>query len=334
MNAFEELQHRQVEPHHAFEETCATIIKATVADTRRVRVHQGDGGVDVGKGSWGDFGDLTVYQIKYFPNGIGESQKRQIKESYRTAHDSALFKLGKWILCLPIRLSKKELDWFDSWAREQDKPIELLDGDDLSDLLQQKECGAARQLLRDYGVVRHSKASSLLRPEIRAYRLNEEKTSLSYALHLSVTNHGDRTARNVAISVKYTDCQRVERPHDDSWWEAVPQGPLRLVPFNPRHLRGIRPINNGEAANLFDITYPQEVVPPINVTFEITAEDEPKRVWKIVITGEDIDSGSIVKGDEQHDSGPVRENKIGSKPKSKIANEILEAILANKEVEL
>jgi hypothetical protein len=152
-NPFEQLQDVVTEPRQAFEDVVALILKGVYPDSRRVRIFRGDGGIDIFTGTLGAAGAADVYQAKYFPAVWGESQKQQIRKAYRTAADSKDYQLGKWRLCVPTRLRKEDLRWFDEWRSEQHHAIELLDGDDLTKHLDDSRCGLACRRLRQWGII-------------------------------------------------------------------------------------------------------------------------------------------------------------------------------------
>src|SRR5438876_11478829 len=85
-----------------FQEMCSLLVKSEHPNAAGVRVQRGDGGVDTFAGPWAEDGDVTVYQMKYFPDGIGDSQKDQIRQSYTTARNNANFCLTTWVLCIPV----------------------------------------------------------------------------------------------------------------------------------------------------------------------------------------------------------------------------------------
>jgi hypothetical protein len=105
----------------AFESACVLTLKARFPNenVHSVRVHQGDSGIDVYVGLLG-VEPVDVYQCKYFVNGISDSQKDQIRKSFRSAVENAEFKVKKWCLCLPVDLSVPEAIWFDAWAAKQE----------------------------------------------------------------------------------------------------------------------------------------------------------------------------------------------------------------------
>lgn len=102
-----------------FEKLYAQLICSCYPNARGVRAEGGDGGVDVFVGDQADPEGITVFQVKYFPAGLRESQKRQVRESFRQCRDNARFGLREWILCLPLDLSQEEIAWFSQWRAKE-----------------------------------------------------------------------------------------------------------------------------------------------------------------------------------------------------------------------
>jgi hypothetical protein len=88
-------------------------------DADKVRITQGDGGIDVHVGDLTDPDGIDVYQCKFFPQGLEDIQKEQLRKSFRTCRDSSKFKTKKWTLCLPVDLSIDEKHWFEEWRNKQ-----------------------------------------------------------------------------------------------------------------------------------------------------------------------------------------------------------------------
>jgi|SRR5579864_296046 len=102
-----------------FEDMAAQLIHVERPDSQRVRIVTGDGGLDSFEGGLTDPGGIDVYQVKYFPEKIGDAQKQQIRESFATARDSKKFRVKSWTLCLPIDMSVDETEWFEGWSQKQ-----------------------------------------------------------------------------------------------------------------------------------------------------------------------------------------------------------------------
>lgn len=64
--------------------------------------------------------------MKFFPEGIGDSQKAQIRDSFNRIREHTPFRTKSWTLCLPIDMSVEEKKWFDGWKENQrDTGIEI-----------------------------------------------------------------------------------------------------------------------------------------------------------------------------------------------------------------
>lgn len=123
---------------HAFELACRDIFQKKFPDQQvsGIEPNPGDDGVDVYVGDIG-IEPIDVFQCKYFIEGIDDSQKSQIRDSFKTALNSSKFEMKKWILCLPIELNMEERIWFNKWKAKQICAIELVTGPML--LLDSKE---------------------------------------------------------------------------------------------------------------------------------------------------------------------------------------------------
>ncbi|MFQ7605133.1 MAG: ABC-three component system protein [Enterococcus avium] len=112
-----------------FEKICVNLFQCLYGPkSKTVKPSQGDGGLDV------LVGDLPktekVYQCKFFLKKIGDSQKQQIRESFKTVTEK--YDVSEWYLCLPTILTEKELLWWSKWKNDRESEtgikIELCDG--------------------------------------------------------------------------------------------------------------------------------------------------------------------------------------------------------------
>lgn len=112
-----------------FENVCVSLFQDIYGEScKSVQPSQGDGGIDV------LIGDLPtpekVYQCKFFLGRLGDSQKSQIRQSFKTVSEK--YNITEWFLCLPIILTEKELLWWSKWKNEKQLDtnikIELCDG--------------------------------------------------------------------------------------------------------------------------------------------------------------------------------------------------------------
>lgn len=124
-----------------FEKICVDLFQKLYSNAYPVREKQGDGGIDVFVGNFTD--QIIVYQCKYFIDGIGESQKSQIRNSFKKAVESIDYTLGAWYLCIPCDLTIEENQWWASWKCQSEKEhkinIEVIVGSRLLSRLQETQ---------------------------------------------------------------------------------------------------------------------------------------------------------------------------------------------------
>ena len=99
-----------------FDQLCGQLIRSELPEARGIRVYRGDGGVDVYNGKFTDAAGIHVFQAKFFPAGLKEAQKQEIRESLKRCITNPDFVTNHWTLCLPINLSIEETKWFEQWA--------------------------------------------------------------------------------------------------------------------------------------------------------------------------------------------------------------------------
>ncbi len=103
----------------AFEDLAFDLIKAEEPRAQKVRVSQGDGGIDAHVNDLSDPGGVHVYQCKFFRERLEDSQKGQIRDSFKRCRTSTDYRLKRWTLCLPVDLSVPERLWFEGWREDQ-----------------------------------------------------------------------------------------------------------------------------------------------------------------------------------------------------------------------
>jgi len=97
-----------------FAQIVTQCVKSKYPSVREIRPNPGDEGIDSFVGEFD--GDIRVYQSKYFCDGVGGSQKNNIRESFKTCIESKyLNNVVCWTLCIPIELDVKEEKWWQKW---------------------------------------------------------------------------------------------------------------------------------------------------------------------------------------------------------------------------
>lgn len=139
-------QHGDAGAREIFEKICSQLFASLYgSNAHNIKASQGDEGIDI---LVGDFSaPIDVFQCKYFVDGIDSSQKQQISHSFNRAYESDMFKMKRWILCLPCELTAKEFQWWSEWKNRMTElrsiPIELYDGCFLITQLKKQEIYAS-----------------------------------------------------------------------------------------------------------------------------------------------------------------------------------------------
>jgi len=280
-NPFEQLQDVVTEPRQAFEDIVALILKCLYADSRRVRVYRGDGGIDSFTGTLGIGGEADVFQIKYFPTSWEDSQKQQIREAYNVARQCDDYELRTWTLCIPTRLRKEDLRWFDEWRGRQDKGIQLLDGDDLTLHLADNRCAIARNKLRDWGLVGISPVGPEFSVQAFINRQDVGRTGLTATISLYLRNTGDRSARDMVATVSYAETGCLAGPAQIGWEQVGAR-------LEPRTLRYSNPLNASEGIPIMLIYLCERSNMPFSISVRLTARDTPPCFLQCQVTSEQI----------------------------------------------
>lgn len=286
-SVFEQLQDVVTEPRQAFEDIVSFILKCLSPSSRRVRVYRGDGGIDSFTGTLGESGEADVFQMKYFPGPWQDSQRQQIRDAYKTAKECEDYRLNTWTLCVPTRLRKEDIRWFDDWRKRQAGVIQLLDGDDLTLSLEDERCGLAREKLREWGMVGVSRRGADF--AVRGFiRRQDARTGLTADIVLQLRNTGDRSARNIVATVSHaeTGCVAGGSHYE---WEGAGSGSL-----NPRTLRYANILNPTDAVPIMAIHLCERSTMPFQIQVRLTAEDKPASLLRCEITPEQIAAGQPV----------------------------------------
>lgn len=104
-----------------FEDLCAKLVRSESPTATGIRVHRGDGGVDVYNGKFIGSEGIHVFQVKFFPSGLGKSQWDEVKKSFARCRTNTEFTAKKWTLCLPVDLSIEETKQFSQWVENEAK---------------------------------------------------------------------------------------------------------------------------------------------------------------------------------------------------------------------
>lgn len=103
-----------------FERLVAQLVSLQYPTVRKVEANPGDWGLDVIVGEID--GVLSVWQAKFFIDGVAKSQQAQIRESFDQAVASGMkrgFSIDVWTLCIPVDLDAKSLSWWTTWSKKK-----------------------------------------------------------------------------------------------------------------------------------------------------------------------------------------------------------------------
>jgi GTPase SAR1 family protein len=128
-----------------FEQMLGLLVRATSgSDARLVFANPGDWGIDVLVGDLN--GRVSVWQAKYFAQGVGRSQEEQIRSSFASAVRAAAshgYMLDRWVLCIPVSMDGPATQWWQGWKAAQERAsgvtVELWDETRLRELLLRPE---------------------------------------------------------------------------------------------------------------------------------------------------------------------------------------------------
>lgn len=87
-----------------------------------VLANPGDWGIDAFVGDLE--GSVAVWQAKFFFDGVEDSQKGQIRESFAAARKAAAkegYKVDAWTLAIPAELDAPATQWWQGWKRKEER---------------------------------------------------------------------------------------------------------------------------------------------------------------------------------------------------------------------
>lgn len=126
----------------AFELACEKLFRKMFPENfvQVVRANPGDEGIDILVGEI-EGEPIKVFQCKFFLEQTGETQKGDIRDSFKRAIESKEYKMSEWTLCIPKTLDIAEHKWWSGWkSRSQQKhsiPIHLKNGNELIELMKE-----------------------------------------------------------------------------------------------------------------------------------------------------------------------------------------------------
>ncbi len=124
-----------------FEELVTAAVKVIHPSARAVEANPGDWGIDTFVGVLSR-GTVGVWQSKYFIAGVGDTQKADIRDSFKSVRESAEkhgFGVASWTLAIPVDMDAPTTNWWDGWKKRTESQtgvaIELWDATHIEHLL-------------------------------------------------------------------------------------------------------------------------------------------------------------------------------------------------------
>ena len=152
-----------------FEELLAQLMRLAQPGVRRVEANPGDWGIDVFVGQLD--GLISVWQCKFFIDGVGKSQQGEIRDSLKSLMKNATaqgFKVDIWTLCIPCSMDPAATLWWDKWKKkaetEHSITIELWDETELRDLLLSPDAATLREVYFGLGQTTVPRVPLSIRP--------------------------------------------------------------------------------------------------------------------------------------------------------------------------
>lgn len=134
-----------------FQRLIAQLVALSYKGVKMLDAKSGDWGLDVIVGEIDEI--LSVWQAKCFVDGVGETQKNQIRESFSQVMKKAQeegFSVDVWTLCIPVDLDPDVLKWWTGWKKrlekEHDVRIELWDRTGLEKTLLSPDAAHIREV--------------------------------------------------------------------------------------------------------------------------------------------------------------------------------------------
>lgn len=278
LNPFQQLELIVSEPRQAFEDLSMMLLQDSGKIDGRVAIYFGDGGVDGYTGDFSKNGQLTIYQSKYFTKPWNDSQKDKIRDSFKTAATSKEFYLKEWFLCVPVRLTRQDLAWFDGWKAKQSVPIDIVDGDDLTQMLATPNGARTRQQFRNWGVFAVRDGSPVIQAKVRCLKC-DPRAHQTYRLIILLENQGDRTAEGIRVKLGHSPTHCVVSRHNPDYWDDFGSGQL-----NPRSLRSKLDLHPGEPLEVLQIPLVAATPFPFLISIEYWLRDQKSGRQSFILT--------------------------------------------------
>lgn len=135
-----------------FERLIAQLVRLQFRSVKRIDANPGDWGLDVLVGEIDAV--MSVWQAKFFIDGVAKAQQAQIRESFAQVVSQATkegFSLDVWTLCIPVDLDPDNWKWWTTWRNRKEREtgirISLWDRTELEGLLLTPDAAEIRSVV-------------------------------------------------------------------------------------------------------------------------------------------------------------------------------------------
>lgn len=111
-----------------FEQLVTAIVTTKHPAARAVEANPGDWGIDTFVGRLSTRGTIGVWQSKYFMDGVGDTQKKEIRESFKSICAAASknnLTVSSWTLAIPVNMDPDATKWWDRWKAKTERDTKI-----------------------------------------------------------------------------------------------------------------------------------------------------------------------------------------------------------------
>jgi len=111
-----------------FEQLVTATVTTMYPAARAVEANPGDWGIDTFVGRLSTRGTIAVWQSKYFMDGVGDVQKKEIRDSFRSIRAAASTNnvtVSSWTLAIPINMDPNATKWWDGWKARTERDTKI-----------------------------------------------------------------------------------------------------------------------------------------------------------------------------------------------------------------
>jgi hypothetical protein len=258
-----------------FEEICRKVVRVEHPGAWSPREYQGDDGIDILVGDLQT--GVDIYQVKFFRDVVGDSQRAQIRESYdRILEVGAPVK--SWTLMLPLELSYKEMRWFEGWKKKTEHNIKLVSGFQLEEKLRRPEYHEALRVLSSalsmvgLQIIWFERPAPILKVVFGIADPFRSAAHKVVYVHVFLENVGRKSVKNPKVYVHYSEPGIVALAENPVWKKV--RGAYGLSGLNPRILETSGIIRPDESLEILPIQYPLSRVQEIGIYCKLLMDDE------------------------------------------------------------